>query len=307
MDRKFYTSVIASALICCLVFIFLAFYSVGVIDRSNTRNLLNDRIDQVCEKLDDNIYESKELTEEIYNNYKSKSRVLAIMLSKNKSIMTDETSLEELRMAIGANIISITDSKGIIQFSTNPSSENKKAYEDFFPAIDNKVFSEAVLNTENNHTSVITGCSRLDAPGIVQIEFIPENAEYLLDLTDISKTLTEMPVLKNGHMAIIQASDYKYISHTDYTLVGTKAQFSESDFPEEKGWFSSEHDGHDVLVQYQKHNDNIIIGMVSYDEIYNRRNSIIKWTIFIVPVTAGVITLTFRNKIIHIQNRKEKK
>ena len=91
-----------------------------MVDRSNTRNILEARINQVCETLDDNIYKSKELTESIYTNYKSKSRVLAMMLSKNKNIMTDETSLEELRMAVGANVISITDSSGIIQFSTNP-------------------------------------------------------------------------------------------------------------------------------------------------------------------------------------------
>ena len=132
MSRKFYKSVILSTLICCIVFVFVAFYSTGVVDRSNTRSILEARINQVCEKLDDNIYKSKELTESIYTNYKSKSRVLAMMLSKNKNIMTDETSLEELRMAVGANVISITDSSGIIQFSTNPSAENEKAYEDFF-------------------------------------------------------------------------------------------------------------------------------------------------------------------------------
>ena len=146
MKKSFYRSVVIAILICSLIFGFLAFYSTGVVDRAQTRELLDIRINQVGDILDDNIYEYKNITEQIYSNYKSRSRVMAMMLSKNKSIMTDDTSFEELRMAIGADVISITDSSGFIKYSTNPSSENNKAYEDFFPAIENKVFSEAVLD-----------------------------------------------------------------------------------------------------------------------------------------------------------------
>lgn len=305
MSRKFYKSVILSTLICCIVFVFVAFYSTGVVDRSNTRSILEARINQVCEKLDDNIYKSKELTESIYTNYKSKSRVLAMMLSKNKNIMTDETSLEELRMAVGANVISITDSSGIIQFSTNPSAENEKAYEDFFPAINNKVFSEAVLNTDNNKTSVVTGCSRLDSPGIIQIEFTPENAEMLLDLNDVSKTLTDIPLFENGHMAIIDSDEYKYISHTDSSLAGENVQFDRNEFSDEKGSFSSEFDGQEVLVQYLKDDNKIVIGMVPYKEIYKRRNTIIRWILFSVPTTSAIITLAIRNEFLKIHESKD--
>lgn len=306
MDKSFYRSVIAAILIFGFISCFLAFYSTGVIDRAKTRELLDFRINQVSEKLDNNIYEYKNITEQIYTNYKSKSRVMAMMLSKNKFIMTDDTSFEELRMAIGADVISITDDRGVIEYSTNPSSENSKAYEDFFPAIENKVFSEAVLNTQDNRTSVITGCSRLDSPGIIQIEFTPENAETLLDLTDVSRTLTEIPVLENGHMAIIDTVSKKYLSHTNSGLIGTESLFTEDDFADDKGWFSSEFEGQDVLVKYIVHDDKIILGMVAYDEIYKRRNTVVKWLIFVIPVTSAVITLTIRNKILRIAKKENK-
>lgn len=305
MNKSFYRAIIITTLVVGVISGFMAFYSVGVIDRANTRELLESRINQVSEILDSNIDEYKKITEQIYANYKSKSRVTAIMLSKNKSIMTDDTTFEELRMAIGADSVSITDSSGMVEYSTSPADENQKALEDFLPAIENKVFSEAVLNTEYGKTQVITGCSRLDAPGIIQIEFTPENSEALLDLTDISRTLTEIPVLKNGHMAIIDAESGKYLSHTNSELIGSQSIFTEDDFDDEKSWFSSEFEGQDVMVKYLVHDDKIIIGMVSYDEIYSRRNSIVKWIIFAVTVTSAIITLTIRSKIIKNKNRED--
>lgn len=305
MNKSFYRAIIITTLVVGFISGFMAFYSVGVIDRANTRELLESRINQVSEILDSNVDEYKKITEQIYANYKSKSRVTAIMLSKNKSIMTDDTTFEELRMAIGADSVSITDSSGMVEYSTSPADENQKALKDFLPAIENKVFSEAVLNTEYGKTQVITGCSRLDAPGIIQIEFTPENSEALLDLTDISRTLTEIPVLKNGHMAIIEAESGKYLSHTNSELIGSQSIFTEDDFDDEKGWFSSEFEGQDVMVKYLVHDDKIIIGMVSYDEIYSRRNSIVKWIIFAVTVTSAVITLTIRSKIIKNKNRED--
>lgn len=305
MNKSFYRLIVIAVLICSMLFGFLAFYSTGVIDRAKTRELLDIRINQVSEKLDDNIYEYKKITEQIYSNYKSKSRVLAMMLSKNKSIMTDETSFEELRMAIGADSISITDSSGIIRYSTNPSSENSKAYEDFLPAIENKVFSEAVLNTHDKRTGVITGCSRLDSPGIIQIEFTPENSEMLLDLTDVSRTLTEIPVLENGHMAIIDKLSGKYLSHTNSGLIGTQSIYTEDDFSEGEGWFSSEFEGQDVMVKYISYDNNIILGIVSYDEIYKRRNTVVKWLLFVIPINSAVITLTVRNKILKFKDKQK--
>lgn len=305
MNKSFYRLIVIAVLICSILFGFLAFYSTGVIDRAHTRELLDIRINQVSEKLDNNIYEYKKITEQIYSNYKSKSRVMAMMLSKNKSIMTDETSFEELRMAIGADAISITDSNGVIKYSTNPSSENKKAYEDFLPAIQNKVFSEAVLNTHDNRTSVITGCSRLDSPGIIQIEFTPENSETLLDLTDVSRTLTEIPVLENGHMAIIDRVSGKYLSHTHSGLIGTQSIYTEDDFSEDDGWFSSEFEGQDVMVKYIAYDNNIILGILSYDEIYKRRNTVVKWILFVIPINSAVITLTVRNKILKFKDKQK--
>ena len=52
--------------------------------------------------------------------------------------------------------------------------------------------------------------------------------------------------------------------------------------------------------------DKIIIGMVSYNEIYKRRNTVVKWLMFVIPVTSAVITLTIRDKILKTANKDNK-
>mgnify|MGYP002534462139 CR=1 FL=1 len=84
-------------------------------------------------------------------------------------------------------------------------------------------------------------------------------------------------------------------------LIGTESLFTEDDFKDDNGWFSSEFEGQEVLVKYAIHDDKIIIGMVSYNEIYKRRNTVVKWLMFVIPVLAiGIIK--FMAVILFIKN-----
>lgn len=49
------------------------------------------------------------------------------------------------------------------------------------PAVDNKVFSEAVLSESGGRNVVVTGSSRLDEDGIIQIQFTLENYQQQID------------------------------------------------------------------------------------------------------------------------------
>lgn len=274
---------------------FLAFYSVGVIDRSNARKLIGERLELVCENIDEKTASSQKLTEEIYNNYRSKARVVSMMLSKNINIFNDETSFEELRVAIGADVINVSDESGIIRYSTDMSVEETSVLKEFMLGIDNKVFSEAVLSEFGGNKVVITGSSRLDEPGIIQIRFSLENYQQQLELSELSTAVTQMPVMKQGHLAVIDTATNTYISHTDSYLNGSAVQFSPEEFSEDSGWFSSEYDGKRVLVKYKKHNEMIAAGILPYSEIYQRRNSILKWLLFSMFTLTVITILSMRN------------
>ena len=49
--------------------------------------------------------------------------------------------------------------------------EESSAYEEFMPAVDNKVFSEAVLSESGGRNVVVTGSSRLDEDGIIPVSY----------------------------------------------------------------------------------------------------------------------------------------
>ena len=115
MKKIHYRIVIIPACVCTALIFMLAFYSTGVIDRAAARDIIGQRIEQVCNIIDEKSEAAEKLTEEIYNSYRSKARVVSMMLSKNVNIISDESSFEELRVAIGADVISVADKDGIIR------------------------------------------------------------------------------------------------------------------------------------------------------------------------------------------------
>lgn len=297
MRRSHYRVTLIPAIVCMVIISSFAVYAVGVIDRSAARALIGDRLEIVCDTIDSKAETSRNLTEEIYNSYRSRARVVSMMLSKNKSIILDESSLEELRVAIGADSISISDESGKIKYSSDIASDEESVLEEFMPAIDNKVFSEAVVSESAGKNVVITGSSRLDEAGVIQIRFSVEEYQQL-NMSKLSTAVTSIPILRGGHLAVIDEETYTFISHTDSYLDGSAVQFPREEFSEESGWFSSVYDGKKVMVKYQKHDDMIVAGIVPYSEIYKRRNTVTKWVIFSMSALSGVTLLSMRNYVI---------
>lgn len=298
MRRSHYRVILIPAVVCMLVISSLAFYATGVIDRSAARALIGERLEIVCDALDSKMETSRKLTEEIYNNYRSRARVVSMMLSKNRSIISDESSLEELRVAIGADVISISDESGKIKYSSDMSSEEISVLEEFMPAIDNKVFSEAVISEVAGKNVVVTGSSRLDEAGVIQIRFSVEEYQQQLDMSKLSTAVTSIPIMRGGHLAVIDEETYTFISHTDSYLDGSAVQFPREEFSDESGWFSSVYEGKKVMVKYQKHDNMIALGIVPYTEVYKRRNAVTKWVIFSMSALSGITLLSMRNYVI---------
>lgn len=128
----------------------------------------------------------------------------------------------------------------------------------------------------------------------------------ILKLNDLSRFITDIPLMVNGHFALIDSETYKYISHTDSIMNGTGVQFPADEFEEEKGWFRSEFEGEDVLVQYLKHDGYILVGTLPFSEIYSHRNSVVVWLAFALSTSAFITILTVRNKILIYNSHQEK-
>lgn len=306
MKNKILRTVIAPAVVVTAAVMLLSFYVTGVVDRAKAREIIGERLEQICDDIDEKTSSSQQLTEEIYSGYRSKARVVSMMLSKNADIISDESSFEEMRVAIGADLISVTDENGIIRYSTDLAVEETPAHEEFMPAIKNKVFSEALLSEESGSKVVVTGSARLDKPGIIQITFSLENYQQQLETSELSGTVTQIPLMQRGHLAVIDPETNTYLSHTDKYMIGSAVQFDPEGFSKDSGWFSSQYEGKRVLVRYKKHNGLIAAGILPYQEIYHRRCTILRWIFFSAVVLTVAVMLSIRNSGINSDNTNDK-
>lgn len=307
MRRRIYRAVGIATIIACAAMAFLSWYAIGVIQKSNTQDMLEYRVNQISETIGDRQTEYDSINRRTYEDYKSKVRALALIFSKNKELLYSETALEELRMIAGAEVITVINANNEIEFTTGSASGTQKIYKEFAPALTGKVFSDVILDKNADKTVIIAGCSRLDENGIIQVEFSAENAEALLKVFDTSQMFNYNSVMKTGCIALIDKETMEYISHTDINMIGKNSLFSlENDFsdPEGSANFDGEINGKEVMLQYADTPMGIVIAYVPYSEIYETRDDTSKWVIAAAMIISFVVTLTIRNKILRINKKK---
>ncbi|MGN0613425.1 MAG: hypothetical protein ACI4JB_05945 [Porcipelethomonas sp.] len=308
MRRKIYRSVAVATAIACTAMALLTWYAVGVIECSVTEEILESRVSQVSDMLYKRSLRYDSVSGQIYSDYKSKVRALAMMLSQNTDAMADEAQFEEIRMMVGAEVISVSDENAQIEYTTGSSDSGQEIYEGFLPALEDKVFSEAVVEKNGETLSITAGCSRIDKPGIVQVEFAPENTQLILNAVDISDMLTGIPVMRTGCLAIIEDETMEYIAHTDKEMVGKPSHFDlKEDFFGTDSNFDCEINGEDVMLQFEFCNNRVVIGYVPYSEIYETRNDTIVWVISAALFISVVVTLTVRSKTLKRHTVSDKK
>lgn len=307
MRRKIYRSAAIAMVIACLLFVFFTWYVVGIIEKSNTKEILEERVLHICEMFTEKQNEYEEIIDTVCNEYKLRSRSLAMLLSRNESIIDDDMLLEEVRMAIGAVDVTIFDENLQVEHATGTIDVNEEVLEKFKPAIDNKQFSMAEIDHSENVSKIIVGVSRVDKPGIVQVEYTSGNINSIFELLDLSEIFMNITVMKTGSFAIIENSDMTYSAHTDKNMVGKPSHFDmENDFSDEEGFFNHEINGENSLVYYKWLENQVVLGYIPYSEIYNVRNDTMKWVAAAGAIISIVVMLTIRNGILRI-NKKEKK
>lgn len=306
MRRKIYRSLAVATIISCIVMVVFTWYVVGVIEKENTREILESRVSDVSDTLYKKQLRYQSVFSDICDEYKSRARAFAMMLSKNTDIMSDDIQLEEMRTSIGADVISIFDENFQLDYTTGSFSEEHKVYMEFEAAVENKLFSSAFIDTDSETKKVIVGCSRIDRPGVIQIEYVSENVDTILMLMDVSKMFVGIPIMKTGSVAIIDNKSMNFIAHTDEQMIGKPSHFDlKKDFFGAEPFFDCEIQGEEVMLHFDFCNNQLVIGYVPYSEIYSIRNDIIKWVVAVAIIVSAVVTLTVRSRILHI-SKKEK-
>ncbi|MGN1411980.1 MAG: hypothetical protein ACI4WH_05675 [Oscillospiraceae bacterium] len=295
-----YKGIIIPLIVTTIITGLFAFYCSGVVDFNIYKDIIDVRLQKIVERLSQDSEERQTLQDEIVSDCEEKAQMVSMLISQSSSELSYELSLEEIRIILNADEITIGNSTGNVEYSTSTYNPNDTIIKEFIPYTNDKTFIKSLSDSSGR---IVTGVARLDDDGIIQLTFSSEAMSKMLKSTEVSNVTSEYPLLQNGFTAIINSDTYTYLSHTDISLVGTPSQLPREKFNlnDENGGFFYSVGGTKSYIRYLIYDDNIIVGVVPSSEIYRLRNSLLGWTVFSGLILTLISVLC--NRFILIKNK----
>lgn len=290
---------LASVIVLC----FVAGYSMRVLDQNRVIQQVDVNMDAAKVRLDRDAEESASLMENLRNEYASKTRVVAMLLENQIDLSENETILEELRVVIDAEQISISNETGILIASTDFSSTGKRLQSPFLSHATDSVFTDVLFTMQDDEPIIIAASALGTGKGLVQVQYPAESMLAQSQEMDVSAIVMDMPFYDAGISAIIDAETGKYVSHTQPERCDTDSEYDKRLFSAKKGKFDlmQQHQRH--LVRYQTHRDYILLFSVPYQQMNNAKETVLNWLIaagFILLLVAG---LSMRMGYLYLQKK----
>lgn len=277
---KLYRWVLFCMMACIAVLAVAAGYTVGVVGQNTVIAQIDVNIGSVEAYLGKNQNATELLTEEFKEDYSAKTRTIAMLLEQDSSFITDDRTLEELRVTVNADMLSVADADGNVVASTDPSGAGSSVREEFRAHLQDDVYTDVLFLLDSDTPTIVAASSLDGGHGMVQITFSADSAVSLLKDADWANIASDMPLYSSGTTAILEADTMKYISCTDSSLIGTTASYSAEDMKRNKGNFDHKNaDGRMEMVHYLTSGDYVILATVPYSDIYHMRNVVVGWVI----------------------------
>jgi len=309
MKKSIFKFILANIFIFSLVAIALAYYMVGVVDRASVRTLVEKRFSTLEKAIDDSNMEIETILSQIGEETVVKAKAFAIVLNQSPRIYIDNEALEEIRVALSADEIIITDKNGIVIAGTSPyigQNLMDSEIKDYFTAenFTEGNFSTTVNIQKNGKISQFAGVSRLDDKGIIVIESVNKYLLQTIKLAGISSATSGFSLFKKDHASIINKSSWQYVSHTNDEFIGQGVQIPQTYFKNldttGTGRFKLKIQGVSSFVYYKAYKDNIITVDIDLKEVYFRRNYVVVSLLIVLPIFALIVVLALRKKLIDI-------
>lgn len=306
--HKFYFSLLFFCVVFTVIICFLAYYMIGVFERSSMNIILERRIDKVQMALDNNLSEQDAIIEIMSNETVSKAKSLSLMLIHNS--FTDDGRyelIEETRIALNLSEFYITDENGYVISGTEAFIGNNisEIWPDtnFLRAVEDKSYVEIIKPSEQTNGFFTAAVSRIDADGVIVVCLDSVVLKTALDLTDISQVTSVYPIFKNGTTSIIDIESYKYLSHTNEEYIGQTLQipvkrFKNLDEENGNGHFTIRFEGKKQYIYYEVYGDYLITANVPSSEMFARRNFTFGALLITCPLICFVILLASRKNLI---------
>ncbi|MFR6496848.1 MAG: hypothetical protein ACLUOF_11060, partial [Ruminococcus sp.] len=273
-----YRWVMLSMAVCIAVLAIAAGYTVGVVSQNNVIAQIDVNIGSIETYLEKNHNATQLLTDEFKEDYSAKTRTIAMLLAQDSSFITDDRTLEELRVTVNADMISVADADGNVVASTDPSGAGTSFVRSSVTSGRN-VYTDALFLLDSDTPTIVAASSLDGGHGRCRSHFSGFRGLAFAGCRP-GKHCVSMPLYSSGTTAILEADTMKYISSTDTDLIGQTADFDKSSMKRNKGKFDvKDADGKTNMVHYQSSGDYIIMATVPYAEVYRVRNIVVGWVI----------------------------
>ena len=261
-------------------------------------------LEEQKERLDRDAEASATMMEDLRNEYASKTRVVAMLLEEQKDWSSEnETILEELRVVIDADQISVSNETGILIASTDFSSTGKRAYRAFLSHTTDPVFTDVVFTMQNDKPMILAASALGSGKGLIQVQYPAESMLTQSQENDVSAIVADMPFSDMGISAIIDTDTGKYVSHTQVERCGTDSDYDESLFSGKKGKVDLLRQHQRYMIRYQTHENYILLVDIPYREMDNARGMVIKWVFASGLILLLVATLSMRMGYFYLKKK----
>lgn len=225
--RLFIYMIVALIVTITFIFIFQTFSE----QRKNTLSS-QEKLEMVKERLVSNDENILKLTNTLGEDNLVKARALAELLTVDKTILEDNSRLQEICERLMVNELHVIDENGIITHSTiahyigfdMKSGEQSAAFMVIVEDPSIEIVQEPQQNTIEKTIIQYIGVARKDNKGLVQVGIRPEILEEMLANTEIDVVLNEIDFGNNGYIYVIDGEDGTILAHPNKQLIGILAK-----------------------------------------------------------------------------------
>lgn len=290
-----YKTLIAPAIISAVI-IYLAFYSIGVVEKNFAKENAEEYISSLISNIYNDSSEYEQITSSLCSEYELKVKSLSILISQLPKTLSEDMTAEELRIASGADEITISDKNGLIIYSTSPDSEIQYIDERFTEGLGQKNYCRTIINKSDNSCIFEVAVSRRNEKGLITASFINTALNEVFTFNGSSYAIHRSTSFNAGTTAITDLSDNKFIAHTNAGLIGTECIIPSEKFKGKSGYFSYRYQHVPSFVFYEFYDDStVIFTVISKEYVYTKRTLVLVWLLILGLTMLLSFTLAVRS------------
>ncbi len=278
----FCTMVIAYIVICAL-----SVYAVSVLDRNDVVRQIDTNVNAITAYLEQGTETGERVKKEFIDEYRTKTSVVSVMITDAEALSENESVLEEIRVAVDAEEVSVFSHDGSVVATTATYGSNVSIAQEFLEHIKDTNYSNAVLYEDERKPYVAAAAQLADKGYLLQITYDAQPLMSLVEDSSVSSVARNFPLYTDGDTVLIDHESFTYVSHTDRSKIGTECSLSKELFRRNKSKFDAGLSGESVMIRYHKYEDYIIAAFVPYDDIFGASYAVLGWMI-----GGGIVILT---------------